>query len=252
MTIDAPLILILDIDGTLVGHIGYLASYWTCAKSLKIDLTDIKKNIIYELKNGVIRPYFDEFIKNVKNIYKNVELFVYTAANDDWALFLIECIEEILGLSFNRPIFARNSHCILGFKLLISVIPDIMYVINTKYDSKFTYEQIRDRIIIFDDCPGVYNDPDDIKRVIPCPVYTKTGIIENVFYIDEDVYKTYTKEIILGMLPNIVIRNSNKYNDFVMSYEKYVKSVKLNNNIDSEYSINYWKNFDITILQKYL
>lgn len=252
MTIDVPLILILDIDGTLIGHIGYLASYWTCAKSLKVDLTDVKKNIICQLKNGIVRPYFGDFIKRVRENYKNVELFVYTAANDDWAIFLIGCIEEIFDVSFNKPIFARNSHCILGLKLLILVIPDIMYVINTKYNSKFTYEDIRNRIIIFDDCPGVYNDPDDVKKVIQCPIYTQTGIIEDVFYINEDIYNKYSKEIILGMLPNITIRNSNNYDDFIKSYEKYVKLVKLNNNVDTEFSINYWRDFDIMNLKKYL
>ncbi len=252
MSVKVPLVLILDIDGTLVGHIGYLASYWSCAKALKINLNDIKIHIIEELRNGIVRPYFDEFIEKIKKKHEFVELFVYTASNDEWAQFLIECIEEVFNLSFNRPIFARNSHCILSYKMLIFIMPDIIYAINSKYNSNFSYEEIRDKIVIFDDSPGVYNDPDDKKKVIQCPLYTRTGIIENVFYINEDIYKKHTKEIILGMLPDITIRTSNYYSDFLKSYNKYVKLVKLNNNVDADFSVNYWKEFDISVFDKYL
>ena len=249
-----PLILILDIDGTLVGHVGYIVSYWACARALKVDLAIIKSNVINELKNGIARPYFDEFITKVKNVYKNVELFVYTAAMDDWALFFIECFEEAYNVSFNRPIFARKSHCILGFKMLINIIPEIVDVVNKKYNSNFTYDEVHDRVIIFDDNPYVYEDDDDFKKVIKCPIYSRTGIIEDIFYITDDILKNNKKELMLNMLPSIVINmhDMSSYNNFVKKYDKYIKIVKSNNNIDEESSVNYWKDFDVTILEKYL
>lgn len=242
-----PLVVILDLDRTLVGNTTSLISHWLIMKQYGLQ-DDARSHIIECLKEGVARPYFMEFIKNMKHEYKNVEYFIYTASSDEWAKIIIECFEELYNIHFNRPIFARQSHCVFGFKLLISVIPDIVECINSKYVSKHTYEEIRDKIVIFDDCPFVYEDHDDMKKVIQCPAYKQSAFIDTLSYFPIEIKQIYYHHMAdyLKIYMSFDSNDLKSYDDFIKKYEKSLKQ-------DIEYnieSVEYWKNFDVTKISK--
>ena len=132
----APLVLLLDLDGTLVGKVGtilceYEIGRWlaasgldggggTSVRSKRATTTrtsstrsaavskGLRDSIVRRMRYGIIRPHVHEFCKNLP---PGVELFVYTASEDAWANFVVPCVEAALGVRFNRPIFSR-SHCV--------------------------------------------------------------------------------------------------------------------------------------------
>ena len=136
----APLVLLLDLDGTLYGKVGpilceYEVSKWLAASGIGVGTTTttttttntttskrrrttngaanatmkaLRESIVRRMRYGIIRPYVHEFCRNLP---PGVELFVYTASEDSWANFVVPCVEAALGVRFNRPIFSR-SHCV--------------------------------------------------------------------------------------------------------------------------------------------
>jgi len=101
-------VLLLDMDGTLIGRITPQVCEYEVLMTLdKKKLRSMRADVVTRLKQGVMRPHLDWFVKQMGDA---AELFVFTASEDKWAKFLVPLIEEALGVKFNRPIFTRN-HC---------------------------------------------------------------------------------------------------------------------------------------------
>lgn len=128
-----PLVLLLDMDGTLIGNTHLqLCRHDLCA-TLKQRYD--KRLIAQELKDGLIRPHLDVFLKSAKSRYPNLEIFVYTAAERKWATMLIKLIEREVGVRFNTPILAREQCYIEGgamLKSLEKVAPIILKKLKSK------------------------------------------------------------------------------------------------------------------------
>jgi hypothetical protein len=147
----APLVILMDIDGTMVGRVGCLicevelhkslaaaASVAASAASAAASGTPsasagrvrgmhpvpamsaaaskaLRDSVVARLRYGIVRPYLDQFCRALTKARQDgktpVELFVYTASDATWAAFLVPCIEAALGTRFNRPIFTRD-HCV--------------------------------------------------------------------------------------------------------------------------------------------
>lgn len=127
-----PRVIILDLDGTVIGRIGAPACehhlLQMLAPNTRVAGTNtntragtgmggaagapmraFRDGLIARLRYGIIRPHMHAFCAQAAQ--QGVELFVYTASEASWAAFLVPCIEAALGLKFNRPILTR-AHCI--------------------------------------------------------------------------------------------------------------------------------------------
>ena len=157
-SITPSLNLVLDIDGTLIGDVSLFSISYNMIKPVpksKVILNRLKRNLIYALKNGLMRPHLPQFIKYAKKQY-NLKLFIYTASTYNWAHFLVPCLEKVLGVKFERPLYTRNE-C-TSYTMLK----------NLEYVSKHADDKIP--MIMIDNNKTLYRKVDK-SRLIKCPTY---------------------------------------------------------------------------------
>jgi len=66
-----------------------------------------KINITDDLINGLLRPYFKDFIDFIKNKYKTVEFYIYYPDYNTRLINngIITDIEKVSNIHFNKPYF---------------------------------------------------------------------------------------------------------------------------------------------------
>lgn len=209
-----PVVVIFDVDGTLLGNVTSLLNFWLSIKDV-LHFDSVQEKIKRCLP-ALIRPGITDLVNAFKKKYQHVEFFIYSAGREEWLDVVIPCLEEIIGIEFNRPLFGR-SYCVIGYKMIEIVSKGILRVIKAKYRGNYTMDNIRDMVVIFDDNPAVYDDVHDYVRVIKCPCLK---IKKHVNIIDEmgeafcrDHFR-HISEVCLGF-------KSECYEDFVSGYEKY-------------------------------
>lgn len=230
-----PQIVILDIDGTILGDVSPQILLYELSKIKELNIKITKKFIINRLKQGIIRKGFKSFIKNSKNI----EFFIYTAADHRWAIFIVKCIEEVLNITFNKPIFSRNNCLIINNNLKkdINVIKEkIILSLSKKYNKPISLENI----MMIDNTKDVYNTYND--NLLVCNTYNYR-VIENLpFYIEEKLYDKYYKNIneIINLYYPMNITTTNYFDfqkQFYRYYIKYLDYIKKNNIKDNFFEI---------------
>jgi hypothetical protein len=151
-----PLVICIDLDGTIVGDVTPIIVEWELLHSQKNNaklMKDYKDFVIKKLCEGLIRPQFSDFHSCVKRSYPHAEIYVYTASETKWAVFLISCIEKAINIKFNQPIFTRDN-CIIESGEYKKSLECVANVVKTKL--KKTYpelkkpSQLKDRIILID------------------------------------------------------------------------------------------------------
>jgi len=104
-------IFVLDLDSTIIGNCKFQLIYYKYMSIINNNKNNIN-NILspyYNQDVKLIRPDFINFIKKMREIYKNnVYFYIYTASSEDWANIQIKLIEKNNNIKFNRPIFTRN------------------------------------------------------------------------------------------------------------------------------------------------
>lgn len=243
MTSKLPYIFILDIDNTIIGNCDTAINEWNILnmiyKNCKINniIADcnIKLDIIDELKEGLLRPYFIDFINFIKTKYINVEIYLFTKSSYDWIYFggLIDNIEKICKYKFNKPYFTR-SNTLMGQKLLGNIFDTILKQLNKKYpllkideNKKKVFDS---QLVFIDDIPD--NLKDYPNKQIICPEYKYTpyynikeklilkyNIDPNIFN-DKEILKSFAKY-------NIPI-----YNENGSIYQKDIEFYKLSEILD--------------------
>lgn len=192
-----PLVVLLDLDGTIIGDITPQIISFELARSLKAsgaksspDGSDLKT----KLKSGLVRPFFDTFIKTLNASNTPFEVFIYTASEKTWAEYVIKTIESTYGIKFNRPIFSRQ-YCIFDpkdreYKKGISLIrPTLLKALKKKYSVSFTKQDLSQNILIIDN-NNVYHSADH-KHLLLCPTYNYRVPENVVSYIKQDIYKSH-------------------------------------------------------------
>ena len=170
-----PLIILIDIDGTMIGKINPQVCEYELLTSLDgHKLGAMKTDTVERLKNGIIRPWFDWFCSTMMVQNSNVELYVYTASEENWAKFLIACVEEAIGVRFNRPLFTRKD-CILvdgEYKKSIDhVTPIIAKNLRKKYKN-VSQEHIAKNAMLVDNNQTVLLHPlKERERFVLVPTY---------------------------------------------------------------------------------
>ena len=173
---NAPFIFILDIDGTLIGDISPQVMLYEMVQEMKTTskktaMTFDVKDLTYKLENGILRPYFKEFVELMVSQFTDVELFIYTASQKKWALFLIKHIEKTFNVKFNRPIFTRDD-CVLEnntyVKSIENIKPRILSSLKRSYP-KLTMDKLNNRMIMIDNSQVFRKN--ELWKVIICPTY---------------------------------------------------------------------------------
>lgn len=184
----SPIVVLLDFDGTIVGDVQWLAFEHAFIHNVSIAGKPARYNPVYlsmDLKGGIIRPYFAEFITHVRRYVPQVEFFIYTASTADWAGYIIPRVEKVLGIQINRPLFTRD-HCEFRdgrfVKSLEKVSPIIVKKLARLYTPVKTHgAQGIQSIILIDNTPHVlleaehqllcstydYETPVDVFRQLP-------------------------------------------------------------------------------------
>ena len=201
MTTTTPIVVILDLDGTIIGDISPQITSFELAKSMKSsgakysqDTSDFKA----KLKVGLVRPFFDTFIKSLSANHIPVEFFIYTASEKSWAEYVVKNIESTFNIKFNRPVFTRQ-YCFFDakdreYKKSLSLVRStLLKALRKKYSVHFTKQDISKNLLIIDN-NNVYH-PNDQKHLLLCPTYNYRVPENVVIGMKQDTYKTYYQVI---------------------------------------------------------
>lgn len=231
-----PFVVLIDLDGTIQGNvipqikekelIDFVNNSLLKKTKKKVQYQD---HFLYkDIRKGLIRPYIQNALSEIKKKHSNVEFFIYTASSDEWANFLIPKINRFLfGLKriINKPYFTRK-HCIPnGYKSISVVKPLIKNSLNKKYpNANFN------NIFLIDNNRVLH--PQEAHLLFHCPTYDTTVINCPLRVLNKTIIDIYYAEIAFFLYR----RKVNSVDEFLKLY--YTQSVNMY--IDSD---NYNKKF---------
>ena len=226
--IQKPLVILLDLDGTLAGKVTSVLCEYEVHKALAADLAhkekekgskvskQIRESIVSRLRYGIIRPHVVDFCRGTAEMGAGIELFVFTASENTWANFFVPCVEAALGFRFNRPIFTRN-HCVIkqlptvigggskktvmfgGVNVMKSITklrPQIFRALKRKYPGLHGPNDLVDRVILVDNTPHVMADPRESSKLVVCPTYNYAYIYDVIAQLPVDVLHAYFSKLV--------------------------------------------------------
>jgi hypothetical protein len=184
-----PYVILLDMDGCIVGDVSSHINEWIIHKNVLGDksMHNFNKTMRWSLKNGLLRPQFSEFV-NAAFAHHGNELFVYTASTPDWAPVVVSNIEHVTGKRFSRPIFSREyCHSQNGSlkKSLNAVKPAVFQRLRRKYPELKSSDQLNGRILMVDNSDVLI----DRWAWVPCPTYDYTPTWDVLKHVDWDMLK---------------------------------------------------------------
>lgn len=211
-----PLVLFLDLDGTVIGDVTHLTAERDIVTTFcpgPAAMKEMKASHVSRMRYGVVRPRLDSFVRRVEQCNSNgqrIELFVYTASEHSWALYVTALIEVALGFRFNRPIFTRN-HCHpledgTFHKTLGPLLPAVVATLRRKGFSGLTVSGLEGRVALVDNTPSVVQSAADRVRLIPCPTYNFVLAFDVLRLVNIEVlqakYESISRSLAaLGMYP---------------------------------------------------
>lgn len=214
----APLVLFLDLDGTVIGDVLHLSAEREIVTAMcpgAAALKEMRASHVSRMRYGVVRPRLDSFLRRIEQCNKGptgsrIELFVYTASEHTWALYVTSIIETAVGFRFNRPIFTRK-HCHpVGdgtfHKTLTPLLPAVVSSLRRKGHAGLTVAALEDRVALVDNNPTVIRSAVDRVRLIPCPTYNFVLAFDVIRLVNIDVLQAKYEQIArtlaaLGMYP---------------------------------------------------
>ena len=192
-----PYVFIFDIDGCILGNVRYLAGEFNLYKKLSEILgqsPNYKPNFELDLKAGILRPGFIEFINCIKKRFYPCELYIYTNSSYSWTNNgLVSSIEKASKIKFNKPYFTRETSINYN-KSLAEAFTTIFEKLSKKYKNLDKDDIINNRLVFIDNKKE--NTSTYKNRQITCPDYNYIvyrNIFENMF----DIYgnKLYLKQV---------------------------------------------------------
>lgn len=259
---ELPIIFVLDMDECIIGKSGYISNYRILinyyilnnCKNKKIngEICKISKDLWKQYEyQYYIRPYFKEFIFNIKKLFKNVEFFIFSFGSKEYVETTIEYVEEKIDFKFNRPLFTRDDGIRKTDNSYIKDINGYQKIIIDSIKSKYSKTDIEEifnnRIIIIDDRKDFWDNP----HLINCNPYQYTPIpyldysFLNLIRINKDILN-YIKKSNNILFP-CYLSSSKSYDDFFLNYHLYMcelinKNLKTNNEaINDEFFKNLLK-----------
>jgi hypothetical protein len=197
-----PIVFLLDLDGTIQGNIMPQLQEFDMINKLNSAII-MKKKIKYnisklysDMDNGLIRPFFKNAILEIKKKHNNIEFFVYTASQNEWAIFILDKIFKHLFDNtkvINKPYFTRN-HCLNnGHKS----IEGVKQLIKTSLKRKYPKSNI-DSIYLVDN--NLVLLPHEMNKLIHCNTYDYVRIVNPLRNLNNDVIEEHYKELSMYLL----------------------------------------------------
>ena len=215
-----PYIFIFDIDECILGNVLYILGEFNIYENIDNLYPgykyDYEYDYISDLKKGLLRPYFKEFIEFINKKYKYSEIYLYSTGSYTWVNKVVApLIAKASGVNINKPYFTREN-ALSNEKSLSKVYKIIFKNLKKKYNNKLlekNYDNIINNRLLFID--NLVNNTTTYKnRQIKCSNYDNL-IYRNVY---ENILKIYGKE------------NLNK--DIVKSFFKSQKINYINDDIN--------------------
>lgn len=245
-----PIVFLLDFDGTMQGNIRPQVDEYNLITELnKIILN--KKKIKYntellhsDMKAGLLRPDLKTSLLDIKQRHPNIEFFIYTASQDEWANFILPKFCQYLNDKvqlINKPFFTRK-HCTMNgtMKSIHKIKKQIQLSLRNKYrittNSKFEI----DSIYLVDN--NLVLSKQEISNLIHCPTYDYKMSIDLLRNIDRDIIMKYFREIANIIFDDIKVHS---YIEFMYKYyENLYKNLLIEYKHNREQlKDNYWSLF---------
>jgi len=221
-----PYIFFFDIDGTIIGDISAQVCEWTLLTTYeKSKIPQFKKNLITQLENGLLRPHIMNYIELIRSKHEHVELFIYTASDAKWAAFLVPCIENVIGIKFNRPLFTRNQCTLVNHeyrKSLSKVMPTAFSKIKRGLSLQdISHSDLKHHSTLIDNNHVLMKNEE--CRGILCPTYNFIDIYDVLRLLSEHAIQQSYVEISIqmstyGLFPNISDSKKFSYQVFKALY----------------------------------
>jgi len=236
-----PIVLLLDLDKTIIGNIIPQSEEYYIIKNINNELKNLDKKTIpfnferlqNQLRLNIIRPHLLKFL-NLTRSYNNVEIYIYTASDDKWAKTLIPHIEKVMNFKFNRPILTRNNIIIKNnnFRKSIKKVKPLIYrSINKKYNLK-NIDELK-YIILFDDTNNVLLEK---KLQINVPPYNN---LHQVDYLGcNNIPNWVINKFYILIEEKLNLTHSTNVNEFYSKYYDFLKIRHLHTNSKND---TYWK-----------
>lgn len=191
----APRVLLVDLDGTLVGRVDCAACEYELIRATRPEgsararaLADFRRTLTTRMRYGIIRPHVEAYFKAARA--QGVEVFVYTASDPDWAAVVVPCAEAALGVRFNRPLLTRrHCECTAGAQIrksLARVLPVVARALRPRHGGLGPPDALRERVTIIDNTPDVFPAPGDAARLVVCPTYSYAYVYDVLARVDVD------------------------------------------------------------------
>lgn len=182
----ASTVYVLDLDCTIIGTVlGPSYQYHVAAKAEELGILEdgrafIRPWIVDGIK-AIIRPHFIDFYTHVKK--QGAHAFIYTSSATEWANYVIDIIEEIIGLTFERPLFTRNNVSVIDQAIgpqaqaqpIIKSIANVLSDIEKSLGRKVAVEDI---VIIDDDSTVWSNEEKKRYTFVHCPRYNYGSFVD--------------------------------------------------------------------------
>lgn len=238
------LLLIIDIDGTLVGNVLHQLLEWKVLKTFnKYKKQIYLDNLKEDLRGGLMRPHFIDTIQSLQRDFKSVEMFIYTGSSRDWAHVLIEGIEKTYDIRFNRPLFTQLHTQGPNQKSIAHILPKIKKSLKSENFNKYQIFMIDNNYVL-----NVHEAP---RFLIKCPTYNQIQIIDVLRTIPEQYVKRYYKDLIIVLsnykrIPKIEYTS---YDHFIITYRTNLQNSQRNNNKHNN-TDRFWNSVPHIILGK--
>ena len=203
---DLPVLFIFDLDSTLIGDGTPLDDYMELVSfiksgvsSKKIAVTNQKlptpKQIANSIPHEYYRPGLGEMFAKIKAMFPTAEFFIYSAGTKPYVEYNVKYLEKRFGITFNRPIFARDT-CIIDEtnrykKSIKSVYPRIFKALQRKYpalkDQSNQNNVETNRTIYIDDNDVVWDKTTNNNKWIKCPEYTYMPVFDYRQHISKEI-----------------------------------------------------------------
>lgn len=241
-----PFVILIDLDNTIQGNIlPQLQEYNLIEFLNKQDnnqrrITQSKQYLINDfLRGNLLRPHFKRFIDKMRKRYSNVEFFVYTASENEWAHYIVRVIEAAIKLKINKKIFTRDD-CIIDktsgkiMKSISHITPTLLKILKPKYKSKINNDYQFKHIFLIDNNYVLYNKENHL--LIKCPDYNHSTIVDQLRCLKKE-YIESNYQIIGKFLFDINFTNIISFYAFYYNILKNQQS-RYNNKITDRF----WKN----------
>lgn len=243
-----PLIMLIDLDGTLQGNISPQLVEYDLINRINSIITSKSSNIKYSLKNiysdfttGLLRPFVQEALVSMKRTHPNIEFYIYTASSDEWAHFILNQITKLFfGKKniINKPFFTRKHLTEYGIKSIAKVRPIIVHNLRKKYpNAKFNQIYLIDNNFVL--------SPTEMNRLIYCPTYDFKVVINPLRLLTEDVKNKFYNSISEYLLKEPSKNTIELYKKF---YKNAFKELELAEKNNKKYiNDNYWQSFALIV-----